>query len=167
MADDTAQTTTEPNPQEEPKPAPPWGSDEDFNPDKAWTLIQNLRSEAASMKAASKELREKVDTLTADLKTATSQRDEALAASTQAAELLARETAGRTKDRLLTAAGLDASTYAPMLTGQDEEEWDEQVKNLVALRDERRTRLKPDPAQSATTPAVDDRTAQAHAIFGY
>lgn len=62
MADDAIQTT-DADVKEEPKPTPPWGSDEDFNPDKAWTLIQNLRSEAATMKAASKELREKVDAL--------------------------------------------------------------------------------------------------------
>ena len=30
---------------------PPWGSDDDFQPDKAWKLIQNLRAEAAEYKA--------------------------------------------------------------------------------------------------------------------
>ena len=112
MADDAIQTT-DADVKEEPKPTPPWGSDEDFNPDKAWTLIQNLRSEAATMKAASKELREKVDALTSDLKAAVTGRDEALAASAQAAELLARETAGRTKDRLLTASSLTRHSPPP------------------------------------------------------
>ena len=32
------------------KSAPPWGSDEDFKPDKAWKLIQNLRAESEQYK---------------------------------------------------------------------------------------------------------------------
>lgn len=35
----------------EPTPTPPWGSDEDFNPEKAWNLIENLRAEAKDAKA--------------------------------------------------------------------------------------------------------------------
>ena len=38
----------EPTPKTE--KAPPWGSDEDFQPDKAWKLIQNLRAEADQYK---------------------------------------------------------------------------------------------------------------------
>ncbi len=33
-------------------PTPPWGSDEDFNPERAWSLIQNLRQEVAELKEA-------------------------------------------------------------------------------------------------------------------
>ena len=38
-------------PKKDKKSPPPWGSDDDFQPDKAWKLIQNLRAEAADYKA--------------------------------------------------------------------------------------------------------------------
>ena len=57
-------------PQETPKPTPPpatgsrppWGSDDEFNPEKAWNLLQNIRAERdeakASLEAARKEATE-------------------------------------------------------------------------------------------------------------
>lgn len=43
-------------------PRPPWGSDDEFNPEKAWNLIQNVRAERdeakASLEAARKEASE-------------------------------------------------------------------------------------------------------------
>lgn len=47
-APDTAEPPAKPK---KDKSAPPWGSDDDFQPDKAWKLIQNLRAEAAEYKA--------------------------------------------------------------------------------------------------------------------
>lgn len=44
-------------PQVEAKPAPPWGTPEEFNPEKAWDLITNLR-EQKNDPAAAKELSE-------------------------------------------------------------------------------------------------------------
>ena len=35
--------------------APPWGSDEEFNPEKAWNLIQNLRTDNTELKSKSSE----------------------------------------------------------------------------------------------------------------
>lgn len=40
---------------EDPKPKPPWGDDENFNPERAWKLIQNLQVQAKNP-AAKKEL---------------------------------------------------------------------------------------------------------------
>lgn len=34
----------------EPTPAPPWGSADEFDPEKAWNLIQNLRTENTEVK---------------------------------------------------------------------------------------------------------------------
>ncbi|HLR96541.1 MAG TPA: hypothetical protein VK053_18600 [Jiangellaceae bacterium] len=45
------------------EPTPPWGSDEEFNPERAWSLIQNLRGELATTKekaAAAADLEAKV-----------------------------------------------------------------------------------------------------------
>lgn len=39
-----------PEGQQGPSQAPPWGSDEDFNPEKAWNLIQNLRGDLDKVK---------------------------------------------------------------------------------------------------------------------
>lgn len=54
--------TPDPAPDPEPKgdKKPPWGSDEDFDPDKAWKLIQNVRSDAEKAKAEREELAKKV-----------------------------------------------------------------------------------------------------------
>lgn len=51
---------------------PPWGSDEDFDPQKAWDLIQNLRTEVKDLKTSN------ADTAT-KLKTVEGERDAALA----------------------------------------------------------------------------------------
>lgn len=49
MADEQTENVED---QEQPddKPAPPWGSDDEFDPDKAWRLIQNLRKEKDELK---------------------------------------------------------------------------------------------------------------------
>ena len=41
VGDEQAETATAP---------PPWGSDDDFDPERAWTLIQNLRNEIVDLK---------------------------------------------------------------------------------------------------------------------
>lgn len=40
-------------------PAPPWGSAEEFNPEKAWTLIQNLRADNDKAKGRVREFEDK------------------------------------------------------------------------------------------------------------
>ena len=39
-------------------PKPPWGSDDDFNAEKAWSLIQNLRGDVDTLKPQAAELRQ-------------------------------------------------------------------------------------------------------------
>lgn len=39
---------------------PPWGSDDEFDPQRAWKLIQDVRSDADKRKAEAEELRQKV-----------------------------------------------------------------------------------------------------------
>lgn len=159
-----ADQTTEPTTAEESKPTPPWGSAGDFNPERAWTLIQNLRAEAAQHKQAATTARQQAESLTAQVQALTSERDKALADTSTAVEALTVEKTARAKERLLAAAGLDAETFAPMLTGSDEEAWTSQVEALTGLRGQ--AAPKPDPAQSAATPATDDRTALARQVFG-
>lgn len=47
--------TAEPATVEPAEPAPPWGSADEFNPDKAWALIQNLRTENTEVKTKNRE----------------------------------------------------------------------------------------------------------------
>lgn len=143
---------------------PPWGTDEEFNPERAWALIQNLRGEIAQHKQAAATARQQAESLTSQVQSLVAERDKALADSQAATESLTVEKTARVKERLLAAAGLDAERFASMLTGSDESAWADQVQALAALRGEKVP--KPDPAQSATTPAVDDRAALAHQVFG-
>lgn len=171
---DTAQADS--NQPEENTSTPPWGSDEDFNPEKAWNLIQNLRSEKA-------DLQNKMTTLnnehSATLSTL-SERDasiEELQASLELSEEAAKQAeaehqqlaALRTKENLLLNAGIPAS-YAGNVTGETEDDWAESVTQLAQLtanvKQESTPTPKPDPAQAATEPVVDDNTELANMIFG-
>lgn len=49
MSETTTETTT--TAATETAATPPWGSDEDFKPEKAWNLIQNLRKDVTDLKA--------------------------------------------------------------------------------------------------------------------
>ena len=171
---DTAQADS--NQPEENTSTPPWGSDEDFNPEKAWSLIQNLRSEKT-------ELQNKMTTLnnehSATLSTL-SERDasiEELQASLELSEEAAKQAeaehqqlaALRTKENLLTNAGIPAS-YAGNVTGDTEDDWAESVAQLAQLtanaKHESTPTPKPDPAQAANEPVVDENTELANMIFG-
>ncbi len=73
---------------------PPWGTDEDFNPEKAWTLIQALRGDKATLTAERDELKTKVDAAEAATLTETEkiqkERDEAVKNGTDTATELAK-----------------------------------------------------------------------------
>lgn len=146
-------------------PAPPWGSDEQFDAAKAWALICNLRQERGQLKATAKEQGEKITALDEQVKALTGERDEAVRTLAQAREQMTAVSAAHAKERLLNAAGIDPERYAPLLTGDSEEEWAEQVKALTDLKGTDESALKPDPAQFSE-PAVDTRVEQARAIFG-
>lgn len=47
--------------QEQGQTKPPWGSDDEFNPEKAWKLIQNLRGDVEELKPKAAKLRELED----------------------------------------------------------------------------------------------------------
>ena len=53
--EDEPQQQPEEQPEEQP---PPWGSDDEFDPDKAWKLIQNLRKEKEQLKPLAQKARE-------------------------------------------------------------------------------------------------------------
>ena len=52
---------SEETPKAKEKPTPPWGTDEEFNPEKAWKLIQDLRSDKDKLKPLADKARELED----------------------------------------------------------------------------------------------------------
>jgi hypothetical protein len=104
MTDDP---TPDPKPEDK-KVTPPWGSDEDFNPEKAWGLIQALRGDKTALTAERDALKTKVDEAEAASLSETEkiqrQRDDAIKASGDTATELAKARAalkhGLTEDDL-------------------------------------------------------------------
>jgi len=87
----TAEPAAKPNKDKDKGSPPPWGSDDDFQPDKAWKLIQNLRAEAADYKAKAQPVLEEHERLRRASQTELDRAREDLNA------IAAREQAWRTK----------------------------------------------------------------------
>lgn len=120
---------------------PPWGSDEDFDPQKAWDLIQNLRTEVKDLKTSN------ADTV-AKLKTAEGERDAAIAKAddkanegksqadqlaSQLADLqkkLADESHARLRAEVVASKGLTPA-QAKRLTGTTLEELEADADDLL------------------------------------
>lgn len=146
----------------------PWGDDSEFDPQKAWTLIQNLRAEIAEGKTkhqdqiAAKDAElsaklEEIETIKASVQSSA----DALAA--KEAELTALQTL-RTKENLLLDAGIPA-TFAANITGDDEEAWKADIARLAELRGGAPQNYTPDPAQAAGNENDVDPQAEAAAFF--
>lgn len=152
----------------------PWQNAEDFNEEKAWNLIQNLRGEISQLKATRDQLTQERDTALGDLQKAISERDEKAAeveakatAEAQALAKLAGFENLRTKENLLLDAGLPRD-LAGNITGEDVEEWKTSVERFVALRGTGVQERRPDPAQAAAdyNGDLDERVEMAKQIFG-
>lgn len=111
------------------QPAPPWGSDEQFDPEKAWRLIQNLRGDLDKAKAEREGLKGKVDeheqSKLSETEKLAAARDE-LKARAEAAEgqLLRMEVAA---EKGLTPA------QAKRLQGSSKEELEADADELVSM----------------------------------
>lgn len=74
--------------------APPWGSEEDFNPEKAWKLIQGLRGDKESLTADRDKYKQAHDAAEtaklSDIERANRERDDALSSASQNGVELAR-----------------------------------------------------------------------------
>lgn len=146
MSDEnTAQNATnsgqvsDPAPNDEAKP--PWERDgEEFNPEKAWSLIQNLRNDLADAKthrhqaaterdksaAKTQELSDLVDELKANLQLS-EDANNALQGDYDALTTL------RIKEQILDEVGLPRK-YAGNLSGDDEDAWRTSADELAELR---------------------------------
>jgi hypothetical protein len=90
------------------KKAPPWGSDDEFQPDKAWKLIQNLRAEAEQYKNKAQPILEEHERLRRASQTELEQAREDLDA------ISAREAAWRAK-----AVSAEAKSLADVFIDAD------------------------------------------------
>jgi dsDNA-specific endonuclease/ATPase MutS2 len=125
---------TNPNAETEQKSndaTPPWGSDEDFDAGKAWTLIQNLRADKASLTTKVSEFeraaQEAEDAKKDDLTKATD-------ALTRAQEEAAKARRDLALERIIRRypALEEIEDVAEFLTGNTEEEIEAKAKRLAA-----------------------------------
>lgn len=150
----------------------PWEKNgEEFDAEKAWTLIQNLRVESRDKSTKLEERDAQIQALAAERDTLATTVDEQKATLQEANDDIAAREARyqeletlRTKENLLTANGLprDFASYVP---DGDEEVMTAAVEKLASLRGEGGVSTRPDPAQVAE-PAEDPREALAHQLFG-
>lgn len=148
---------------------PPWGSAEDFNPEKAWSLIQNLRSDLDSAKAARASASTEAEAKAAELEKVRAEHDEfvksAEASIAERAAEVEKINTLRSKELMLADAGLPRD-YVDMVHGDSEDDIKTSVQRLSALRGTGETQdRRPDPAQVAE-PVVDRREEAARQFFG-
>lgn len=135
--------------------APPWGSDDQFTPQRAWDLIQNLRADNAKLRAARDEATAHAEQLSGQWQS----KYDTLAKQAKVADDMVAELEGkysdlaalRGKETLLAEAGLPRD-LAANITGDDEDAWKTSVERFSALRTQAGQERRPDPAQAATTP---------------
>lgn len=128
----------------QPQPtAPPWGTADQFDPEKAWSLIQNLRGDVAQQKARVAELtpyEQKAKELEEAQKTELQRAQEAAAAAQAEAEKSRLELLRHT---VATTKGVPAALI-PRLQGGTKEELEADADALLAAF--------PQPAASAGNP---------------
>lgn len=149
---------------------PPWGSDEDFNAEKAWTLIQNLRSDKEALKtqnddlaSAKSDLEQRVTNLESEVTTATDR-------ATQLEASVAEVTFGRRLDALAHERGLTPDDVSILnIAAGDEEDATKKLDRLAELRGAAKSveqEPTPDPAQAADPIKPSDEDAVARKLFG-
>lgn len=107
---------------------PPWGDDANFDPQRAWKLIQDVRSDLDKVKNERDTLRkEKADREEAE-KTDEQKREDAKAAAEKTATEAQREAI---RLRVALRKGLD-ETQSKRLVGETEEELEKDADDLVA-----------------------------------
>ena len=157
----------QPKAQQEQKQAP-WTA-ENFNPEVAWQLVQNLRQEVADLKHTRKAARQDSDQDQSGDQTHPAQQD---ATQTDAAQEKDAQLNDLTqqlhKVTALSQAGLPLD-LAELIPGGDERQINDAVTRLKGLTQAQQSTGRkapaPDPAQAAA-PAVDPREALAAQFFG-
>jgi hypothetical protein len=111
-----------PDAQEPAQPAPPWGSDDEFSPEKAWNLIQNLRRENADLKPFRQKVQELEDAEKSETQRLAEQLEAARSEASEArAEALRAEVRATRPDlKPAQVARLQGDTIDELLADADE-----------------------------------------------
>lgn len=152
---------------------PPWGSDEEFDPARAWNLIQNLRSDKDGLQSRlDSEVPSKDDEI-ASLTNAVAERDSKITEKDTAISDLRSEneelTATVTKQQLLADHGLPLKLVKNVV-GNDADEWKVSVEDLKDLRGSSGAQRVPDPVQVAQengAKRTNDPDSAALKMFGF
>jgi hypothetical protein len=120
---------------------PPWGSDDDFKPDKAWKLIENVRADQKKTKAALDEALGKLKTHEDATKTEKERADERAAEAERQAKGATLEAA---RLRVALKKGL-TETQAKRLVGDTEEDLEKDADELLESFKNDDDRQDPDP----------------------
>lgn len=145
-------------PKDDAKPAPPWGSDDEFNPEKAWKLIQDLRKDKERLKPLADKAKELEDASKTEGERLAEQAAEA-AARAEAAErraLLAEARAERPSLTPAQVARLQGDTVDELLA--DAEELYGPIESQATPKPTRRPkeRLTPGAVPGAAPEPSDD-----------
>lgn len=149
----------------------PW-EDGEFDAEKAWTLIQNLKGDIKDLKADKSSLSSELAAAQKESEDRQTRIEELEAAAATADDTLSSKDkeltelqALRKKEALLHEAGLPLS-LAENIPGDDEEAWTAQIEKFTSSLNSRgRQERTPDPAQAAD-PAIDERLEMANQVFG-
>lgn len=144
---------------------PPWGSDAEFDPQKAWNLIQNLRAENGEAKAKAEAAATERDQFASQATEYKSQFEQAAEARAAIEKDLDGERFGRQFDNLAHTKGVPLE-LASTLKVSDLEDAEAKLSAWASrLGDTAKAAPKPDPAQVAE-PVVDEKEALARQFFG-
>lgn len=133
------------------EPIKPWGDDADFDADKAWTLIQNLRGDKAKTQQERDELAARVQAAE-DAKLSEQER---IAKELEQAKA---ELAAQRRKVALTQYDLPESALV-FLTAETAEEIDKQASALAGLAPKKEPEAPKAPADSRAKPALPNGQA--------
>lgn len=161
----TPPTPAAPVAPEAPKVVPPWGSDEDFDPAKAWSLIQNLRGDLDKAKPAVARLQQLEDEKLTESQRLERERDDARTqAESSSGEAARLRAAVKYK---LTEEDLELLEDVPA------DKVDARAERIAALRGERIPEPKPKgphvPSEGRTpeTPSIDQQISDAESARNF
>jgi len=156
-------------------PAPPWGDDDNFDPARAWALIQNKQADLDKAKAKVAELtpfQQKAQELEDAQKSELQRSQEATAAANKIAE---EKTAEALRLRVALKHGISDDDTALFLTASDEATLTKVAEALAARNAPPATpgsttpvtALRPTSMPNAPAPTVDDQIAAAKAAKNF
>lgn len=143
----------DPKPEDDPKPKDeprkPWGTDSDFDPEKAWRLIENLKTDLEKVKSDKSALQSKIDEVTDKDKTEVQRLTDKVA---QLESELGTERGRADRLEVALGKGLDA-VQARRLVGTTKEELETDADELLSsfkAKDDESTGAESGPTRRPT-----------------